>query len=423
MAEDDQSSDTSLFPSSDGDKENSGLQDILAVAARIKENKQNSSDPSPADSGVIVFTAGEGDGESSELDEDALFSSFSGGLSAGLSVEAPLLALDDESEPATVVPAAVEPEKKKEGRGPLVVVALLLGVLLIGGAVWAMRSGGEEDGRELQAKASAGAEDPNSELAVGDGAEAGADDPAEAAEVGAEPVEAELDTGESGTETGAETGDTGETETAGETGLLDGELLASADDPMANPEGLFEGGEAKAPGQGKWEQGKPKGSKPKPDNKPKPDPSPDPAPDLTPDPIVDPLPDPKPSGGGKEDDVDCLLNPDLAKCQSNSGTTKPDDKVLAPKLPEKLGSAELKKGFSKIKTKAKACGASNGAAPGTKVKVRVSIEGASGKVTKVEVKGDAAGTPLGKCIEGVVKAAVFDPFKKPAMGLDYSLMM
>ena len=61
--------------------------------------------------------------------------------------------------------------------------------------------------------------------------------------------------------------------------------------------------------------------------------------------------------------------------------------------------------------------------PGTKVKVHVSIEGSSGKVSSVKSLGEHAGTPLGDCVEKAVKNAQFEVFKKPAMGIDYTIVM
>jgi hypothetical protein len=71
------SNDSSLFPSSDGDREDSGLQDILSVSKTLKKTE----DPLPDDvdsSGAILFSAGSDDSPRADED-DALFGSFSGG--------------------------------------------------------------------------------------------------------------------------------------------------------------------------------------------------------------------------------------------------------------------------------------------------------------------------------------------------------
>lgn len=97
--------------------------------------------------------------------------------------------------------------------------------------------------------------------------------------------------------------------------------------------------------------------------------------------------------------------------------------MLAPKLPESLSQSQLKAGFNKAKSKAKACGSKHGAEAGTKVRVYVSIEGETGKVTSVTAQGEHAGTELGKCVEDAVKSATFEQFKKPSQGADYSMIM
>jgi hypothetical protein len=97
--------------------------------------------------------------------------------------------------------------------------------------------------------------------------------------------------------------------------------------------------------------------------------------------------------------------------------------VLAPKVPDKLSTSQLKEGFNGIKSSAKKCGAQHGAVAGTSVKVHVSIEGATGKVTEVRAIGEHAGTPLGSCVEDAVKNAQFQVFKNPSQGADYPLVM
>jgi hypothetical protein len=264
--------------------------------------------------------------------------------------------------------------------------------------------------------AAVGMADPNLEPGADSGADSGAGASAGAA------LEPEANEGD---ELGAEA--------AGEAGAEGGEgLLAAADtvndntgdadDPMAQKQGLLEGGSNPVAKAGKWDSGSIPAGK---TGTSSPSPTPTPAPDPTP--VVDPEPAPKPAtkpaGGGNDDEVDCLLNPDLAKCKSGGSSKPKHDEILAPKLPDSLDQTALRNGFNKVKTKAKACGSKHGAAAGTTVKIHASIDGASGKVTSVKATGEHAGTPLGKCVEEAVEGTVFEPFKKPSQGVDYSLMM
>jgi hypothetical protein len=415
------SNESSLFPSSDGEREDSGLQDILSVAAKIKDKSDDpleDSDMSSEDSGMIVFTAGPTEGEGDGDDDDgALFASFEGGLGAGFETTADPLSADvtplspsssvSEARPAEATAKPAEEPK----RNPLVAVAVVLGLALAGGAAVMLTSNGGTPQQQPQAQAEMSAQE---DAAVG---KAEPDPEVEPAEGGAgvaavEPEpEPELDT----------EGEVGETE-----GILGADtegLLADGDDPMAMREGLLESdgsnGVRKA---GKWDQGK---SYAKPESGS--DPKPDPVPEPDPVPKADPEPDPiKPASGGSgasDEEVDCLLNPDLPKCQK-SGTSQPKEReILAPKLPDKLSSSQLRNGFNKVKGSAKKCGLQNGVPPGTKVKVHVSIEGATGKVSSVKALGEHAGTPLGKCVEDAVSKAQFEQFKKPVMGIDYPIIM
>ncbi|PRQ09007.1 hypothetical protein [Enhygromyxa salina] len=413
------SNESSLFPSSDVEveKEDSGLMDIMAVAAKIKESDDgdiDESDMSPGDSGLILFTAGDDEPSAGVQDDDELFGSFAGGLGAGFGpatdplVGSSASSLGAVSEPsvasATPGVAAAKPAESK--RSPLVFVALLLGLGLVGGGIVLMNQNRETEQPQAKAELPATEGDAAVGKAEPDPAAEQANASAGAGAVEPEPApEPELE---------------GETEGL----VLEGEteglgLLADGDDPMGMREGLLESdgtnGVAKV---GKWDQGK---SSPKPTpvaSDPTPDPDPDPEPDI------DPLPEPKPKGGKvSEEDVDCLLNPDLAKCQGGSAPKPKNEEVLAPKLPEKLSAAQLRQGFNKIKAKAKVCGLKHNGPSGTSVKIHVSIQGSTGTVDSVKALGEHAGTPLGNCVEDTVKAAQFEQFKTPSMGIDYPVIM
>jgi hypothetical protein len=419
------SKESSPFPSSD--REDSGLQDILSVTKKLKNSKEDAppddEDPrsEPSDSGLILFTAGS-DGGRADEDDDAMFGGFAGGLGAGFgpsldsassaqasSSAADLIPLAGEGRVAETRPAEVvaKPAPAESKRGPFVAIAVVLGLTLLGAGAVLLFDDGQKPASEPVAQAGMSA--PEDDAAVGKADEPIAPDPAGASAGGAvvptpepEPV--------------AETEGALEGETEG-LGALD----PDAGDPMGMREGLLESdgtnGVAKA---GKWDQGtsyaKPQ---PKPDGgEPEAEPDDDPLP-------IEKKPQPKPSSGDgtSDEEVDCLLNPDLPKC-ATSGTTKPKNtEVLAPKVPDKLSTSQLKEGFNGIKSSAKKCGAQHGAVAGTSVKVHVSIEGATGKVTEVRAIGEHAGTPLGSCVEDAVKNAQFQVFKNPSQGADYPLVM
>lgn len=416
----DPSKESSLFPSSDGAREDSGLQDILSVAAKIKDQEDvlelDDVEQDAEDSGLIMFSAPSSP-KADDEEDDALFGSFSGGLgAAGFgAVEAPSSSAADltplggagsvkEGRPAE---ATAQPPADNK-RNPLVAIAVVLGLAIVGVGAVLLTDKGDTGNEQAQVEPGMSAPD---EAAVGKAEEPTPEpvDPNAGQAVAPEPVpeptpEAETD------------------------GILQGEtdgLLAGIDpnegDPLAARDDLLEkdgsNGVAKA---GKWDQGtsyaKPEADKP----------PPEPSDDEDDDPL--PLPEPKPKKQGSAGDatsdaeVDCLLNPDRPGCQK--GSTAPKEiEALAPKIPDKLSSSQLRTGFNGVKTAAKKCGLQNGVPPGTAVKVHVSIEGATGKVTSVNATGEHAGTPIGKCVEDAVSGAQFEVFKNPSMGVDYPMVM
>lgn len=420
-----ESNDSSLLPTSD-DREDSGLQDLLSVAAKLKEVPADEPSDAPGDeSGVIMFKAGDLGGDDDADDDDAMFGSFSGGLAAGFGtsvdpITSPdLTPLGGEGSVSEATGAEVRPkpaaEEPKRSALPAIAVVLGLGLAALGIVYVANNDKDKPQQQQAQAELSAN----NDDAAVGK-AELPANDPAGAS--AGQPVQAEP-------EPEPEPVLEGETEGA----LLQGEdagALLAADttdgaDPMAQKAGLLDSnGKPVSEPSGKWDQGKSvsndsKASDPEPADEPEPDPDPVVAPKPTPEPTPT-----KPSGGGGNDDeVDCLLNPDLPKCNTGGSSKPKDEQVLAPKLSESLDQAQLRAGFNTVKSKAKTCGSKFGAEAGTKVKVHVSIEGSTGKVTAVDAQGEHAGTDLGKCVEDAVKGASFDQFKKPSQGADYSMIM
>ena len=134
----------------------------------------------------------------------------------------------------------------------------------------------------------------------------------------------------------------------------------------------------------------------------------------------------KPAGKKKEDvSVDCILDP--AKCNkggskkssSSSSSSKPAD----PNLPATLTSSDIRAGVAPYKGAAKACGSKHGAAAGTKVKVKLSISGATGTVSSASAQAPHQGTPLGNCVAATVKKSKFKKFQKSTLGAVYPFTM
>ncbi len=123
--------------------------------------------------------------------------------------------------------------------------------------------------------------------------------------------------------------------------------------------------------------------------------------------------------------ADCVLDPNRPECAGKV----PDRPKQAegPKddanLPQKLTSIDVRRGFATVKPAAKACGRKHGASSGTKVKVKVSIEGATGKVISAKAIGDLADSPVGTCVSDALRGAQFPRFRAKQMGLTYPVIL
>lgn len=96
-----------------------------------------------------------------------------------------------------------------------------------------------------------------------------------------------------------------------------------------------------------------------------------------------------------------------------------EKKPQKPKLEKKsLTGTDFKQGMSAVNGKAKSCYKGT---QGTAM-VRLTID-PSGKVSKVSVSGQFAGTPEGACVEAAVKGATFPPWDGGPMTFNYSYML
>lgn len=137
-----------------------------------------------------------------------------------------------------------------------------------------------------------------------------------------------------------------------------------------------------------------------------------------------------PSGPSKAElSADCILDPSAPGCGGGStkkAAPKTEEKKAAavdPNLPESLTSSDIRDGIESVKDAAKACGPKNGAAPGTSVKVKLSISGSTGKVTEAAAQAPHAGTALGSCVAAALKKATFKKFRKSSIGAVYPVRM
>ncbi|HET6584789.1 MAG TPA: GYF domain-containing protein [Nannocystaceae bacterium] len=192
----------------------------------------------------------------------------------------------------------------------------------------------------------------------------------------------------------------------------------AAEGEAAEGEEKAEGGDDKTPDSGKSSAKKPNNSSSSKSSHSS----------STPKPSTPSTPKPTPAPSNNSLDVDCILDPNLPKCKGGGSskspsTPKPTPAPSDPNLPESLNTTDIKAGVAPVKDAAKSCGAKHGASPGEKVKVKLSIAGATGAVTSASAEPPHQGTPLGNCVAAALKKAKFKKFKKPSLGAVYPVSM
>lgn len=125
---------------------------------------------------------------------------------------------------------------------------------------------------------------------------------------------------------------------------------------------------------------------------------------------VEPRPSNPPAGA-----PDCAEHPGADLCPAGTETGE--------KLPFKLGEADAIEGLGPVLPEAQRCGRRHGAAPGTTVRVKLRVEGASGRVVRATAQSPHGGTPLGDCVAGALAGAQFRRFEYPSIGIVYPLKM
>lgn len=112
-------------------------------------------------------------------------------------------------------------------------------------------------------------------------------------------------------------------------------------------------------------------------------------------------------------DAACVLDP--RKCKSS-----PPPRTGSA---QRLSTSDIKRGIDPVKATAQACGPTHGAAPGTKVAIKITIAGATGTVREAIPVGTHKGTALGECVARAAKAATFTTFVRESMGFQYAFRL
>ncbi len=118
-----------------------------------------------------------------------------------------------------------------------------------------------------------------------------------------------------------------------------------------------------------------------------------------------------------------MLNPNKPGCAELRKRQELARKDLDKTLPDKLSQTDVRKGISAVKSNAKSCGSKHGVPAGTKVRVKLSIAGDTGKVISADPLAPHAGTAVGSCVANAVKQASFRRFKSGQQGATYPFTM
>jgi hypothetical protein len=100
------------------------------------------------------------------------------------------------------------------------------------------------------------------------------------------------------------------------------------------------------------------------------------------------------------------------------------DCILDPSRcgPERLTSAQVRTGLQQVVPAAKLCAAAHGAATGTRVPVRLSIDGATGSVRSATPQAPHQDA-LGRCVANELGNASFPAFTQSSMGVVYTVTL
>jgi hypothetical protein len=143
----------------------------------------------------------------------------------------------------------------------------------------------------------------------------------------------------------------------------------------------------------------------------------------TPRPKVTPTPVPKVTPK-EELSVECIIDPSkCGKGKSQPRADKDDPPPSSKDLPAAPSSSQIRTAMAEVKGQAKACGARHSGHDGEKVRVKLSVVGATGKVTSAQALDDHAGTPLGRCVADALSKATLPRFSKPQAGVVYAVTL
>ncbi|MEM9460156.1 MAG: hypothetical protein AAGF11_38625 [Myxococcota bacterium] len=132
----------------------------------------------------------------------------------------------------------------------------------------------------------------------------------------------------------------------------------------------------------------------------------------------------KPSSKPKDDGVlpvECVIDP--SQCSKTRTRTPPSPQPSPEGLPSTPNSTQVRSAMAEVKPQAKACGPRHGGRAGTKVRVKLSAAGATGRITSAKALDEHAGTALGRCVAQALSKATLPRFSKKQAGIVYAVRL
>jgi hypothetical protein len=111
--------------------------------------------------------------------------------------------------------------------------------------------------------------------------------------------------------------------------------------------------------------------------------------------------------------------------QRDGDSTPSKSKRPAPEssLPNLLSVSQVKHAIAPHLAAARACGTTHQVPAGEKIRVKLSIEGATGRVNSSSATAQHQDTPVGKCVAQALSKAKFRRFAKERMGVMYPITL
>lgn len=143
----------------------------------------------------------------------------------------------------------------------------------------------------------------------------------------------------------------------------------------------------------------------------------------TPKPQPKPQPVAKPPKGDGVIPVECVIDP--SKCTKSGRRKDPiaTDGTSTKGLPVTPSQSQIRSAMNAVKPQAKACRSRHGGGAGDKVRVKLSVEGSTGRITSAKPLDDHAGTALGRCVADALGKATLPRFSKPQVGVVYAVTL